>query len=369
MAMAVSCLTRNPSTRTIPANEPIIMQIWARRAKEAVLQAASVQMSPVGGVDLHMHTTTSDGDLSATRIVDLLRAAKVQVAAITDHDAMASARNSVLWKYLDALGPNAPQMVPGVEITCSMTAPLVDGGSQMLDVVGLGCDPQNLALRKALTRQRLGTAARVRDCVEKLRADGYDLSYGKLGRVAGLRAVDVGILDRAVVRGGYAPDCETARNEIINPHLADYRGMPQRFTMDAQDAIALIHAAGGVAILAHPQRVVTNHDPKILKGLFADLASKGLDAVEAYRFDLEKEKQPLYRSLIKEVGLLVSGGSDYHYPNEKGVKRHPGDAGVPCSVWAAFKQLIEKRGGFTDIRDVRVARTKKANAAERFRLS
>ena len=149
---------------------------------------------------------------------------------------------------------------------------------------------------------------------------------------------------RLLVERGYTEQFGAALKTVL-AHSADYRSLPQRFTMDAADAIRLIHDAGGVAILAHPHRVVINHDPDILRDLFTDLRAKGLDAAECYRYDLAKERSPAYRALIEEAGLLPSGGSDFHHFNQRGSKRYPGDADAPAELWAPMAALISERGG------------------------
>jgi predicted metal-dependent phosphoesterase TrpH len=322
---------------------------------------------PGGEVDFHMHTTTSDGLHTGSQLVDLLRMSGVGVAAITDHDDTATVRDPVLSRYLDALGDDAPRIVPGVEITCALHAPLVDGGEQEVHIIGLGVNANDHGLRKALINQRLGIYARMKDSVARLRADGYDISLGDVTREARECMPNRGHIARAIHHAGYA-DSWGAGLKIVDAHIGDYRAMPRRFTMDAEDAIRLIHEAGGVAILAHPHRVVINHDPEILRGLFADLRSKGLDAAEAYRYDLAKERSPEYRALIEEAGLLPSGGSDFHHFNQRGSGRYPGDADAPAELWAPMAALISERGGLLDVRDLRVKAHAQANASEQLLL-
>ena len=190
---------------------------------------------PGGEVDFHLHTSTSDGHYTGCQVTEMLRMAGVGVAAITDHDDTAATRDPVLWRHLDALGGDAPRIVPGVEITCALHAPLVEGGDQELHIIGLGVDTNNVALRKALIRQRLGIFARVKDCVARLRAAGYDITYAQLGRRAKERVVTRAGIARVLRDAGYADSFEEAL-AIVEAHIAPYRSMPRRFTMDAEDA-------------------------------------------------------------------------------------------------------------------------------------
>lgn len=321
-----------------------------------------------GGVDFHMHTTTSDGRHSDTEIIDALGRYGIEVAAITNHDDASVGRDKAVVRYLEQLGDRAPQIVPGVEITCWLDETVDPDGWQSLHIIGLGCDPNHPALRKALIRQRLGIVARVKDCIETLRAKGYDVSRRELGRVAGTRAIVPGILAQLLATKGYASSTAKALEEIVLPNIAWPGELPQDFTMSPADAIAIIHRAGGAAVLAHPHRNVPSHDPVCIMRLMTDLEAKGLDAAEVYRADLDDEYQPVYAECAARAGLLVSGGSDYHAVNQNGTDRHVGDAHVPSGIWPALEALIKARGGITDIRDVRVERHPHATAAERFRL-
>ena len=302
-----------------------------------------------GGADLHMHTTASDGLLSGRQLVDRMCRHRVAVGAITNHDDASVGRDVDLARYVASLGPDAPRVVPGVEITCGLEAPLEPGGSAHLHIVGVGCNPRDLALRKALLRQRRGVSDRVRDCVKKLQTDGYDVSVGELGLVAGRRCVYGGDIARLLVKKGYAKTKAEADVKLVAPRLSKPGELPVPDAMPAKEAIALIRAAGGVAVLAHPHRAIPSHDPQRVLSLMRSLRSHGLDAAEVYRADLEPERQPMYAACARSAGLLISGGSDFHSASQRGTGRHPGDARAPESVWRPIEALIRQRGGCTDI--------------------
>ncbi|MFC1609593.1 PHP domain-containing protein [Myxococcota bacterium] len=335
-----------------------------------------------GEVDFHLHTTTSDGSYTGKQVVDFLMASGVGVAAITDHDSTAAIRDPALWRYLDTLGPAAPQIVPGVEITCSLKEPLVQGGLQALHIIGLGVNPKHPKLRKALMCQRLAQDARMRHCITELRADGHDIQYSRVGVAAGRRRANAWDMARLLV-GQPGVSSKTKATKLIRSHLTDYRqppvgsaldagnvmSHPERFALEPEDAIALIHEAGGVAVLAHPHRNVPTHDEEVLRALFTNLKNKGLDAAEGYRHLLAEEHRPIYRRIMRETGLLISGGSDFHRFHHGDNDRCPGDADAPSSLWKSFEELIVRRGGLTDIRQMRVPIAPRANASERLHLN
>ncbi|OGQ81935.1 MAG: hypothetical protein A2289_03610 [Deltaproteobacteria bacterium RIFOXYA12_FULL_58_15] len=321
-----------------------------------------------GEIDLHTHTKCSDGTSTPCEVIDLAKAAGILLIGITDHNTACGLRDSVLRKYVGGLDPRAPQIVPGVEITTSLPEPIFEH-ERVLHIVGLGVNPNHPVLRKRLIRQRVAQEKLMRDRLSRLRDSGFDVQWKDMWQVCGTYSASPYFIAKLLLLKGLAPDLSTAK-EIVSQHCENEGEILDNAAMRPAEAIALIHQAGGVAILAHPHREVRNHDPEILRRLFADLKDKGLDAVEGYRQDMDDEVQPLYHQLIQEAGLLLSGGSDYHNPHwlqkHNGVPRHPGDAKVPARLWPPFAALIKERGGITDLRDLIVAKHESGNANERF---
>lgn len=317
------------------------------------------------GLDLHLHSNISDGVLSDIGLVDLVRQSGVGVAAITDHDSIGAAHDQALVQHLSRLGARAPQIVPGVEIGVWLDQPVRPGYWQEAHIVGLGCDPANPKLRAALIRQRLSRYARVRACVERLRADGFALSFADVGFTAGLQAPTSWHIGKALADRGYAKDPDTASRELVTPRYPSPAEMPEAPILGSREAIQRIRAAGGVAVLAHPHRNAPAADPQAITDLFAKLKAEGLDAVETYRVDLPADHRPLYEAAARTAGLLTSGGTDFHGAGENPPKKRPGDAGAPASLWPPLEQLIRARGGITDVRQVRLPLAPQAGAAER----
>jgi len=332
-------------------------------------QIAAIDPDPRDRVDFHMHSTVSDGAKSPEQVLGMLSAHGVRAAAFTDHDDIAASRDPALVRAIARLGAAAPHMVPGVEITCWLDQVPGKGGLQELHMVGLGCNPRHPALRKALIRQRLGIAARVKACVSALRADGYDIRTSELGRVAKTKAVKPATIADLLVKRGYARDRFDALFGLVLPRLPQPGDIPESFMMTTERAIDIIHEAGGVAILAHPDRHSPSNDMAEVDRLFSDLRAQGLDAVEVYRTDVALEEQPRYAAAAKRAGLLASGGSDYHDLNDHGEGRYPGDANAPLELWPALERKIRERGGVTDVRDIAPKSTADSSASERFLLA
>jgi hypothetical protein len=142
--------------------------------------------------------------------------------------------------------------------------------------------------------------------------------------------------------------------------------------MEPAEAIAAIHAAGGIAILAHPNKNVPDLNEPELRSLIAYLKANGLDGVEGYRYEIDRATSEKFLvPLIEEMGLLVSGGSDFHCEakdvgsDRPGKYRHPADSHSPADIWPALEARIRERGGLTNVLDIETLPAADASAAER----
>ncbi len=327
-----------------------------------------ISASTQAEIDLHLHSNISDGVQADDHLVELVMQAGVAVAAVTDHDSIASALDPTLVARLRALGAQAPRFVPGVEFTCWLDTPIRPGCRQEVHVVGLGCNPYQPALQAALSRQRLSAIARIRTCVARLNADGYPLRFAEVGFAAARQGLHKWHIGKALAAHGYAGSAEVAVKTLVSPRFPKPEAGTTTALLTPAQAILLIRAAGGVAVLAHPQRNVPANDPAAATDLLVSFKMHGLDAVEVYRVDLPATERPMYEKVAQSLGLLLSGGTDYHGAGDTGGPRFPGDAHAPLSLWAPLEALIHARGGVTDVCDVAPKSLLHANAAERLLL-
>ena len=242
-------------------------------------------------IDLHSHTTASDGLLSPAALLDAAGAAGLTVLAITDHDTTAG--------YLEARrlpGANALELVPGIEISA-----VHDGRD--LHVLGYFIDPSSSGLAVFLDRQRTDRRRRVLEMAERLQSLGYAvdprpiLDMAERGRSVGRPQIA-----EALVAAGHV----RSRDEAF-PRFLEHGGpafVPRRGASPAE-VVRIIHEAGGIASLAHPG--VYNRDHVV-----DTLAAEGLDAIEARHSDHNAETEARYRAMAARLGLLVTGGSDFH---------------------------------------------------------
>jgi predicted metal-dependent phosphoesterase TrpH len=244
-------------------------------------------------IDLHLHTTASDGRLSPAQLVARASAAGLTTISVTDHDTVVA-----FAEVTEAARAVNIRVVPGIEITA------VDDGRDV-HVLGYFFDPLSTTLATVLERQRALRVARVRDIGARLAALGMPIDVESVLLAAAARpgsSVGRPQVARELVQAGYV----TSVQDAFDQWLATGRPAFMPRTGPSPAAIVdTIHQAGGVASLAHP--AVTKRDE-----LIAPLVEHGLDAIEVYHSDHSPEAEHTYRAMARRLGVLVSGGSDFH---------------------------------------------------------
>ncbi|HEY5517834.1 MAG TPA: PHP domain-containing protein [Coriobacteriia bacterium] len=244
-------------------------------------------------VDLHVHTTASDGTVAP---VDIVRAALdlgLTVISITDHDSIEGVDEAIA-----AARGTALEVLPGVELSVRG-----DDGSDV-HLLGYLIDHRDVGLLTALERLRAARFERAAAMVAGLAEAGHRVELQDvLGHAAG-GAVGRVHVARALVEAGSVTTIEQAFAELIGREGPFY---VRKAFFSAQEALALIHGAGGVAVLAHPG--VTG------EGALIPLVELGLDGVEAYHAEHTPAQRAHFASLAKRFGLVTTGGSDFHGPN------------------------------------------------------
>jgi predicted metal-dependent phosphoesterase TrpH len=242
-------------------------------------------------IDLHLHSTASDGTLSPEALVARAARAGLTTISLTDHDTTAGLEAARL-----ACDAEGLRLVTGIEITA------VEGGRDV-HVLGYFFNPSSPRLVRFLEDQRSDRLRRVREMASRLRDLGCPLDVERvLISSSSGRSIGRPALADALVAAGHAADRDDAFARLLGagrPAFVPRRGVP------AADVVGIVHEAGGIASLAHPG--VTARD-----GLIGPLAAAGLDALEARHSDHPPQMELHYRALASRHGLLVSGGSDYH---------------------------------------------------------
>lgn len=262
--------------------------------------------------DLHMHTTASDGRCTPRELVDRVVAAGITVMAVTDHDTTASVDE--VTALASARGVEAHA---GIEITA------VEDGRD-IHVLGYFLNPAEPRLIEFLRVQRETRVKRVHTIAARLAELGVpidlqallDEAQRNLGRSIGRPQVA-----RALQRAGHVADSREAFDRYLGnggPAFVSRPGSPPEVV------IGIIQRAGGIASLAHPGR--TRIDSRI-----KPLATAGLDALEVYHSDHDADAIERYHRIASELGLLMTGGSDFHGDPAHGIE--PGTSTLPKEQW------------------------------------
>ena len=244
-------------------------------------------------IDLHLHTTASDGRLSPAELVARAAAAGLTTISVTDHDTVAA----IAEVTTVAKGVNI-RVVTGIEITA------VDDGRDV-HMLGYFFDPTSAPLAGVLEQQRALRVARVREIGARLAALGMVVDVESVLLAAAVRpgsSVGRPQVARELMRAGYVASVQDAFDKWLatgRPAFIPRTGPSPAAIVDT------IHDAGGVASMAHPG--VTKRDE-----LIAPLAGSGMDAIEVYHSDHSPEDQHHYQVMAHRYGLLISGGSDFH---------------------------------------------------------
>jgi predicted metal-dependent phosphoesterase TrpH len=250
-------------------------------------------------VDLHPHTTRSDGVLAPARLVADAHAAGVRLLAITDHDTLAGYRDVVA----SGLVPADVTLVPGVEINALVTRDLGLWEGE-LHVLGFGMDPGDAAFEAAMAAQRDQRRLRFQRTVDRLRELGLPID----AQIAALTPGDDDALGRptiarALIAAGFAVSVEDAFSRLIGHGKPGYVA---RQGLGPEDAIRVIVAAGGVPVLAHFREAATRLD------LLRELVGIGLAGLEVHYRAFDQPTTESVARVASDLGLLATGGTDYH---------------------------------------------------------
>jgi hypothetical protein len=281
--------------------------------------------------DLHTHTTASDGTLTPTELVRAARERGLSLLAITDHDTTAGVAEA---RRAAAGDGAAVRIVPGVELSA-------EGPPGKCHLLGLGIDPDDETLREALARLSGDRQTRNARMAERLRALGVPLTLDEVAAVAPAGA-NVGRphFAQALVEKGIVVTLKEAFDRFLGDGAPAYVA---KAVLSPADAIALIHGAGGRAFVAHPG-LLRLREHETHEGRLRDLQALGMDGVEAYYGAHAPAQTERFLRLARKLGLLVTGGSDFHGANKPEVLLGAVVDGRPLPLGALPPELLRADG-------------------------
>jgi 3',5'-nucleoside bisphosphate phosphatase len=273
-------------------------------------------------IDLHLHTTASDGRLSPSALVDRAWREGLRTIAVTDHDTLAGIPEAAA-----AAASFGLQLVTGVEITA-----VVDGDD--VHLLGYFVDPSNAALAALLASQREHRVQRVREMADRLAACGRPIDVEPILAVAREhpdRSVGRPTVAHALVKAGHVPDVSAAFDEWLG---YGQPGWVPRAGPSPSQVFETVGAAGGLVSLAHP--ILAGMDDSI-----ARWADEGLAAIEVFHPEHAPDDAARYARLADDLGLLVTGGSDFHGDRSDGSRSALGACTLPPEH---FLRLAKRQG-------------------------
>ena len=249
------------------------------------------------GVDLHAHTTASDGSLTPTELVHAAAGLGLAALAVTDHDTLGGLAEAA------AAARTLPlTLVPGVELS-------VEDEGGRFHLLGYLFDPENVALRDSLVRIRESRAARNAQMAVRMAQLGLPVTMNDVRAHAG----EGGVIARphfaqALIEKGVVSSVQEAFDRYLATGKPLY--LPKE-VLTPRDAIALLHGAGGVTVMAHPGLVPLG-DQALARRVESLRDEAGLDGIEAYYSQHTPAQTARFLTLAERLDMVVTGGSDFH---------------------------------------------------------
>lgn len=260
-------------------------------------------------LDLHIHTTASDGSLTPTQVVQLARKRGFSLIAVTDHDTMGGVAEA-----LEAGKKYNVDVVPGVEISSGVTLEV--------HMLGYGMSPDHPVMKAMMEDMRAARVERMERIIENLQKMGVPITVEEVEAVAG-GAIGRPHIAQVLIAHGLVPDVRTAFREYIGVGAKAY---VERRKMTSEQVVANIRDAGGVPVLAHGGLLRISEVE--LNQWIDSMAKKGLMGLECYHNAHTPQMERLLRAAAERNGLLVTGGSDFH-----GASRPDVEMGTGLSRW------------------------------------
>jgi len=282
-------------------------------------------------IDLHVHSTASDGTFFPSDIVRMAETLDLAAIALTDHDTVDG-----IEEFLTAAKQSKVEVVPGVEIASSWNC-------KEIHILGLWIDHANLELGKLLKKIRENREKRNYEILEKLNKSGFDITLEEIKNKAGGEVIGRPHIASLLVKKKYFKTVKDVFGSCLGRGAQNY--VP-RILPEIGEAIPVIHNAGGIAVWAHPMhRNKSNY--KNIKSDIIHFMSLGLDGIEAYYPEYSEKQHKILLKYAAELNLQITGGTDFHGEILPGISMATGrgNLSIPEMVYTELKNyyLISRR--------------------------
>ncbi len=275
-------------------------------------------------IDLHVHSTFSDGTLTPAALVELAVARDLKAISITDHDTMEGTSEAV--ERGEQIGL---EVVPGIELS-------VVHNDQHLHLLGYFVDSKNKELNMALHEIQAARIERNEKIIEKLCSHGLSLTIEDVQQKSKVGQMGRPHIAQVLVEKQYVRSLDEAFTRLLKRGAIAY--VPRKI-MDAAKAIRCIHTAGGLAVLAHPATI--DNSLRKIPELVKQLVQHELDGIEVYYPVHSTKNRKQLSALASRYGLVVTGGSDYHGDIRPGTMLAGGkNVYVPVEVLQQMKNTL-----------------------------
>jgi predicted metal-dependent phosphoesterase TrpH len=253
------------------------------------------------GIDLHIHSTASDGSFTPAEIIDHAQKLNLAAIAITDHDSIDGSREAL------RIGiPPSLNFLTGVEI--SAAHPPFFPGSGSFHILGYDIHLDNRDLNQALSKLQDARRNRNPSILKRLNKLGFQISLDEVNQEVGEGQLGRPHIAYAMVKKGFVTSIDEAFDKYLGTRGPAY---VDKYRIECEQAIQIIRTAGGVPVLAHPALLDIENNQK-LDALLQNLMKIGLAGIEVYYPGHTPQQIRQYTELAGKYGLLMTGGTDFH---------------------------------------------------------
>ncbi len=277
-------------------------------------------------IDLHLHTSASDGIFSPRGLVELAAQEGIGAMAITDHDTV-----SGLEEAANHAGIHGIQLIPGIEFSIDY-----DGGT--FHLLGLYIDHANEPLRSKCGWLAMMRGTRAHKMVDDLNTHGIHIPIGDVEKLSGGGAIGRPHIARIMLKYGYGKNF----NDIFKNYLVKGKpGYVRKERIDLASAISLIRDAGGIPVIAHPVTMNIDSYSEFEKQLTV-YRKLGVAGIEVYSTMHDSERIKNYIRIAEKLDLIITGGSDFHGDKVEKIGYYSDDKAIPGELISAMESKIIK---------------------------
>lgn len=278
-------------------------------------------------IDLHTHSRHSDGSMTPKELVAHAKAEGISAIALSDHDCVDGVREAMAEG--ERLGV---EVIPAIEFSVV--------SDTETHILGYFIDPDSPVMDEAMVKIFEAREYRARTTLAKLNELGFPITEEEVRQVAGGALLCRAHYARVLMDKGLVPSVKEAFDKYLANGRPAYCG---KQAITAEEAIALIHAAGGIAFVAHLHLIRLSDEE--LRAFLTRLKAAGLDGIEGYYTEYTPEMQEKYQALAKELSLEISGGTDFHAAMKPhiAIGRGTGALRIPYSVLENMKKYYKNK--------------------------